>query len=397
MLKDILSIFALLINQGIQGQEIVPEVVCTLPDELAENSGMVVLNDSLFMFHNDSGHEPCVYLVDDQCRLLKKSCINNAQNIDWEDATADTKGNIYLADMGNNRNNRRTVQVYKFHQDQLLQENNHISAEKIEVTYAASFPPNDLMYDVESIYWHNDSLFFFSKNRRVPFDGVSWVFAIPDQPGHYHNIEPIDSVRIPGISRYTSWVTAADYEAASGTLLLLGQNKVTAFSKSNTHMPWQGDQTAISLGQISQKEAIGFGNAFVFISDEAFNNLPGQQLYRFPKKLLYEILELDIHLLPVDYMVKTTNKEVSDTLEITFTLPFETKVGYEIFDTDGERVKVKTRTMFTNGFHRLHVDVSSLLPSPYVINIIIDDQPNALIFKRVRGENESLEKFFNKD
>lgn len=397
MLKDIISIIALLINQGVQGQEIVPEVVCTLPGELAENSGMVVLNDSLFMFHNDSGHEPCVYLVDDRCALLKKICIRNAKNIDWEDAAVDSKGFIYLADMGNNRNNRKTVQVYKFHQDLLFQENDHITADKIEITYAGNFPPSDLMYDVESIYWHNDSLYFFSKNRRVPFDGISWVFSIPDQPGMYDHVEPMDSVRIPGISRYTSWVTSADFEAASGTLLLLGQNKVTAFSNGHTLLPWQGEQTVISLGQFSQKEAIGFGNAYIFISDEAFKNLPGPQLYRFPKKMLYELLGLDLHLLPIDYKVKAAESEVSDTLQITFILPFETKVGYEIFNTEGDRVKVMSPSIHKTGFQRLYVDVSTLLPAPYVINLIVDEQPNALIFKRIRGENESLEKFFQKN
>ncbi|MCH8546145.1 MAG: hypothetical protein LAT54_05380 [Cryomorphaceae bacterium] len=392
-----ISIFALLFNQSVQGQKIIPEVVCMLPDEIRENSGMVVLNDSLILFHNDSGHEPCVYLVDDQCKLLKKSCITNAQNTDWEDATIDAKGNIYIADMGNNKNNRKTVHIYKFHQDQLADELTEITAERIEVTYSAEFPAIDLMYDVESIYWHNDSLYFLSKNRRVPFDGISWIFAVPDKAGIYKNISPIDSISIPGISRYTSWVTSVDYESASGVLLVLGQNKITAFSKSEfDYAPWRGEQTLISFDHFSQKEAIAFGNAYVYISDEAYPNLPGQQLYRFPKTLLYDILGLDIHLLPIDYNVKTAHKEISDTLDITFTLPFKTKVGFEIFDTDGQRIMVGSSSTYNKGFHRLKIDVSPLMPALYVVNIIIDEQPNALIFKRVRSEDEPLDKFYKK-
>lgn len=246
MLKELISPVFVILNQLIFAQSITPEVLCTLPNELSENSGMIAVNDSILLMHNDSGHEPCIYVIDDKCQIINICCLTNATNVDWEDIAIDSEGFVYIADLGNNNNKRQTASIYKVHSDSIL---NHksTSSEKIQIAFSGNFPPSNmqLMYDIESLYWFNDSLFFLSKNRRKPFDGVSWVFAVPSEGNTQHSIQPIDSIIVPSKSRYSGWITAADYEASSNILLLLGQDQLTALTHNDSTPPYQGKQTTL--------------------------------------------------------------------------------------------------------------------------------------------------------
>ncbi len=391
MIKELLSPLLIFLNQVLFAQQIVPEIVCELPPELRENSGMVVLSDDLILLHNDSGNEPCVYIINDSCNIIHKSCFIDATNIDWEDIARDTKGNLYVSDLGNNNNKRQNGIIYITSISEILEQDS-VKTQKINITFKDSFPPSDhrKMYDIESLYWHNDSLFFFSKNRRTPFDGVSWVFGVPDKGGQEHTVEPLDSITITSKHRYSGWITATDYDAASNVLILLGQDQFTAFVHHDSVHPYHGEQTTLTLPYLSQKESIAFGNAFVYLSDENFKGLPGQLLYRFPKKQLFEELGLDFHLLPIDYNTSLDTNRISDTLRISFDLPYDVNVACEIFDSDGTRVKVKKSEIHVRGHNVMTIDVTALRPAPYVVNIIIDGQPNAHIFYRERGENEHI-------
>ena len=41
------------------------------------------------------------------------SLFTNALNIDWEDLTSDSIGNIYIGDFGDNKKERKTYVIYK--------------------------------------------------------------------------------------------------------------------------------------------------------------------------------------------------------------------------------------------------------------------------------------------
>ena len=368
-------------------QHIPLEVVCDLPDILEENSGMIAINDSTLLFLNDSGNEPCIYVVNDRCSILGTHCLTGIKNTDWEELAVDSKGNIYIADMGNNRNNRTNVQIYKIGIEQ-LRSGKTATPETIHITYTDSAPRENkqLMYDIESLYWHNDSLYFFSKNRRPMYDGVAWVFAVLDRPGQY-TASPVDSITMPGFIRHLSWITAADYEPSSRLLLLLGSDQISVYHHEQGQKPYHGKRKTFSLRHLTQKEAVAFGHAFVFVSDERNPKLGGNRLYRFPKKLLYEKMELDILSLPVDFQISIAKKTVTDTLQVSFILPYATNVRWEVFDQSGERKSVGKTIEYNRGFHTLNIPSDALKPGFYVLNIVIDGQPNAYqVTKIVNGK-----------
>ena len=82
-----------------------------LGKDLIETSGLEVYGENLIT-HNDSGGEASLYYLSKKGEIKYKRKISSAKNKDWEDITRDDKY-IYIADMGNNFNNRKDLKIYK--------------------------------------------------------------------------------------------------------------------------------------------------------------------------------------------------------------------------------------------------------------------------------------------
>ena len=54
---------------------------------------------------------------------IKKVVVVNAENNDWEDLTADDKGNLYIGDFGNNHNKRKNLSILKIKSKDLKNKN----------------------------------------------------------------------------------------------------------------------------------------------------------------------------------------------------------------------------------------------------------------------------------
>lgn len=155
---------------------------------IGEMSGIVrsPLDDS-FWVHNDSGDEPRLFALDAQGRVQipaslagdyhgeeaeagKESWpgvfIENAVNQDWEDITSDGV-NLYIADMGNNRNARRNLGIYVVPWESLSDTRSTIATSFIPVHYPeqTGFPPLERHFDSESLFFADDSLYAITKHR----------------------------------------------------------------------------------------------------------------------------------------------------------------------------------------------------------------------------------------
>ena len=76
-----------------------------------ETSGLEMVQN-FFITHNDSGGEAALYYLSINGKIEKKRKIDLAKNKDWEDITRDKKY-FYIADSGNNYNNRKDLKIYK--------------------------------------------------------------------------------------------------------------------------------------------------------------------------------------------------------------------------------------------------------------------------------------------
>lgn len=258
------------------------ELMAHLPKSAKEISGMIFTAEG-FWVHNDSDNGPYIMLMTAEGLIKTVKKITHAVNFDWEDIAADREGNLFIGDIGNNINIRRTLQVYKV-ANPLKNSEMRVPAEIIEFNYPnqKSFPPknNELIYDAEALIYFNDSLFIFNKNRSLPYDGYVRAYKIPAKPGKYQ-AQLVDSIYLGGKNSFNSWITGADISRDGKRLALLSSDKVWVFENFKGSHFFKGAIHLIKLNHFSQKEAICFDDKNdLVIADELFENIMGGNLYR---------------------------------------------------------------------------------------------------------------------
>lgn len=244
-----------------------------LPHELNEISGLEKFNDTVLIAINDSGNSPDVFFIDFRGTILKKCKVYNATNTDWEDLTSDDKGNLYIADVGNNMNNRRDLCIWKLNTaDAFLRDS--VVAQKISFSYEdqSEFPPNEenLRFDCEAIYWMNDTLHLITKNQskkpengKDPY-GDTWNrypedYVIPDQPENYlaqhfaHNVPYLQEVKNSGIR---DLVTAADFSYGVIATLTYSECRAIRLNNSGNSLGDVNGCQSYRFSKLEQWEAI---------------------------------------------------------------------------------------------------------------------------------------------
>jgi WD40 repeat protein len=262
------------------------ETLAKLPKAVTEISGMVY-TDHGFWVHNDSDNGAFIMLMTDKGLIKTVKKIIGATNYDWEDITVDQQGNLFIGDIGNNANTRRSLQIYKV-PNPLDTKEMRINAETIEFVYPdqTAFPPksNRLIYDAEAMVYFNDSIYIFNKNRTEPFDGMVRVYKVPAKAGKYKALL-CDSIRLGGKKSLNSWITSATISKDGKNVALLSSDKIWVFSNFAGSNFFKGSLKVIKLNHFSQKEAICYNDQNeIFIADELFEKILGGSLYRIKKR-----------------------------------------------------------------------------------------------------------------
>ncbi|MFN3952524.1 MAG: hypothetical protein ACK4KT_08995 [Thermaurantimonas sp.] len=264
-------------------KSVVPEALCTLPNVLKENSGMVAWGDTLLWFINDSGNQPKLYAVNTRCEIVKEVWVNGAENVDWEDMAQDKEGNIFIGDIGNNSNKRKTLVIYKISKADLLACTDSVNP-VVSICFfyknQDKYPPDSdkKYFDAEALFFYNDSLSLITKNRTYPFDGKAYYYRIPAESGHYA-LMPADSLFTGLGLMELHWISGADIWS-DNHLIAIGYDKlflieIDKFEKT----------ISIGLGRWDQFESVASGERYIYISNEK-NKKNKATLYRIDKKTL---------------------------------------------------------------------------------------------------------------
>lgn len=177
-----------------------------LPRAINETSGLEV-NKGLFLTFNDSGGTTELFAFDQSGQLINTVMVANAQNVDWEDITADLD-HYYIADTGNNYGKRNNQKIY------ILSRNFEIQ-DSITISYKAqkSFKRRKKHpFDAEALASFGNQLVLFSKDRETL---SSAVYLIDKKPGH-QVLEPQDSLEVGCL------ITGGDFHEPSGLMGLTG-------------------------------------------------------------------------------------------------------------------------------------------------------------------------------
>ncbi len=253
----------------------------SLPRSLKEISGWVFVNDSTLIAHNDSGNEPLLYVLNLDGTIRHTSRIKDVENIDFEDITFDGKQHVFVGDIGNNANKRQDLVVYKLKLDKILSES-EVEAKAIAFSYPdqTSFPADkkEFYFDAEALTFHNDSLFIFTKNRTVPFNGSCKVYALPTKAGNYKATWKYDLL-IGKRDWYRDAITSGQFY--KNELILLTYNRILFYS-INSNFP--KFETQIALTPITQKEALAVRNKdLIYVADERQKIIGGGNMYHIKR------------------------------------------------------------------------------------------------------------------
>jgi WD40 repeat protein len=239
------------------------ETVGKLPKNLNESSGLARVkgSENTYWTHNDGGNTSELYEINKKGEEISRVNFPTLPNIDWEDLAQDNNGNVFIADIGNNANNRRDLKIYK------VNPTKPEAVETIGISYAdqREFPPlrKDQNYDCEAVVYHQKKLYLFSKNRSAD-DKFVKMYVFPAEAGSY-SAAPADSIYIK------TMVTSADISPDGRTLALLSYGKVFLFDISEG-LNFRKPTSCIKIGR-GQSEAIAFVNNtdFMFTNEHQRN------------------------------------------------------------------------------------------------------------------------------
>jgi hypothetical protein len=258
-------------------------VVAPLSSTVSESSGLIPSKlPGHWWTHNDSGGAAELYCIDSTGAVVRTVTVLGATNVDWEELTADGTGHVYIGDFGNNGNNRQDLVIYQLpHPDSSLLDS--LVASGIYFSYAdqTAFPPADslLHYDMEAMVAWGDSLYLFSKNRTVPFDGYTRLHVLPAQPGTYVT-QPIDSFFAGAGPMQAEWICGAALNPDGTQLMLVSYGQGWLFSCYDGQDFFGGSAVRLSWPLRQMEAAAWSGPDTLFLTDERFNGSSGGDLHR---------------------------------------------------------------------------------------------------------------------
>lgn len=253
-------------------QTLEPTIIGSLPDRIPEASGIEVGEAGHFWLINDSGNPSEIIEVDASGNFVRSVYIANANNVDFEDLCRDQDGALYIGDFGNNLNNRRDLVILKIPNPDTLSTDS-VNAEKIFFAFPdqqAFPPPNDqLNFDCEAFFHHENRLYLFSKNRTSDF---TRMYSLRAEPGT-QEVMLLDSFNM-GVQ-----VTAADIDPIGCTVALLAQHQLWLFHDFPRNHFFSGEHSVVSFNN-TQREALVFESQDqLILADERENDASKGFLY----------------------------------------------------------------------------------------------------------------------
>lgn len=205
--KYICLIICFLALNNLFSQELVVDIA--LSKKLDETSGLEII-DNQFITHNDSGGDPKLYYLDKKGKIVFERILNGAKNNDWEDITKDEEY-LYVANMGNNLDNRKNLSIFKVPID-----TSNDQVEVIEFNYPEQVKfitlEKSSQYDAEGLITIDENLIIFTKNK---LKKITEIYTLPKTAGTYE-AKKIGSLNTQSI------ITAADYDSKTKLLALTG-------------------------------------------------------------------------------------------------------------------------------------------------------------------------------
>ncbi len=258
----------------------------SLPKKLKEVSGIALSGDKKIIWAiEDQGNKNVVYGLDLQGKPVADIPVSNAENTDWEDITADSQGNIYIGDFGNNDNDRQNLSILKLDLKDASQKSTAVTqTTRFRYEGQTEFPPkkSNWLYDCEAFVEMDGNFYLFTKNRSKGFDGTFLVFRVPNKEGDFE-AKLVGKLKLDG-GYSDAAITSAAINRSKDRIILLNHKNIQILTGFTTDDFSQTKIEKISLNHNSQKEAVVFvDDKTLLIADEK-DKKTGGNVYRFNVK-----------------------------------------------------------------------------------------------------------------
>ena len=288
-LKSYISVLFSIVFLSCQQDSNSLETLYSLPKKLKEVSGIIYTSETNLLWTlEDSGNANAIYGLNfENGKIEKTITIENTENIDWEDITKDTNGNLYIGDFGNNDNERKDLCIYKIDKNSLKREKT-VPAYKVSFAYPEQkdFPPKKsaMFYDVEGFFEFKNNFYLFTKNRSKGFDGTTFIYKIPNTAG-FHQAVLMGEFKTCDNYNHCA-ITSATISPDESKVAILTHDKIFLFENFKDDSFLNGAKTILKLNHFSQKEAVCFNdNDHLFIADERTKSIGGN-IYNVSIKML---------------------------------------------------------------------------------------------------------------
>lgn len=350
-----------------------------LPEDLDEGSGMVFFPPNSIVHVNDGGNNPTIITTDTIGNLIQNYCIPGASNRDWEDLTKDQKGNLYIGDFGNNNNTRDDLVIYKVPSSKVLAGDDSFVLEEIQFIYEDQkrFPPKkrNRNFDTEAMIHFDNYIYLFSKNRTKPFIGYTYCYRLPDNPGFY-TAEKVDSFYTGNGPMEVDWITAADFNPDTRTLVLLGYNKLWMFYNIEGSHFFSGKHNVLYFNTFTQKESIAFkNNRQVYLTDEKNSKEDGLlYILDLPSTLNTPENTLTSGLDSADGVkISLQDSIIKSEIRLSIYSPLAGICNWEAFAENGQRMHFAKFSIVKTGSNDYIIDTEKWDAGEYTILVIVNN------------------------
>lgn len=235
----------------------------TISSKLGEVSGIETQSRDIFFAINDSGEDPVLYIMKSDGIIVHKIFIQGAKNVDWEDLSVDDNF-LYIGDIGNNRNQRKDLKIYRVQINDLLEyyidgELNHnppdtLKAQSYAFNYPdqINFPPEErrMNFDSEALTYADGKLLILSKDRSKPYKGICKIYEV-DLSIKPSKTKLLQEIQLKGVSWLTGSVTGCDY--LNNKLYVLTYKRLYIFERTKGQFKLLRKK---NLGRLQQWEGI---------------------------------------------------------------------------------------------------------------------------------------------
>lgn len=220
--------------------------------DLDECSGFV-WHDGAWWAHNDSGDGPYLFrAASADFADAEKLAVPGAKAVDWEDICT-IGDDLLCCDIGDNGRRRDDVTLYRVHYSKDAAGKGSL---KLLATYPVTWP--DEPHDCEAAAVIDGRLHLVTKQRGEGFTGLYRFAELKD--GVKNTPELLAKLNVGA----GTMITAGDYDAAGGNLVLLSYTRVYVYPRDKL----TGDPAWSTLIEADQCEALCLKSGTLFFCNE---------------------------------------------------------------------------------------------------------------------------------